>query len=84
MEDEEGLLEKVSLLLITTVVFFKTPLKCPDHKISEMRSAFEDITVQLFEENTGLQVQVCFTEWFFLFIFFSFSSLQLTDCNFPL
>lgn len=53
MEDEEGLLEKVSLLLIFTVVFLKTPLKYPDHNTCEARSVSEYITNYLFAENTG-------------------------------
>lgn len=83
MEDEEGFLEKVSLLLIITVVFLKTPIKYPDHYTCETRSLSEHIKGYLFAENTELQV--CFTEQFFPFFPFFFppsSSLTIIcRCN---
>lgn len=53
MKGEEGLLGKVSLLCILTLVFLETPLKHPGHNIGETRKTSEHITGYLCAENTG-------------------------------
>lgn len=58
LESEEGLLEKVSLLLIITVVFLQTPLTYPDHDTCVRRSTSVNVIAYLLTENTGYQLQV--------------------------
>jgi len=80
VEDEEQLLEKVSLLLVITVVFLKIPPKYPDYKNSETRSASEQ----------SYKLSICRKHWMkiasllhceFLTFWIFFFSVQLADCN---